>query len=138
MLSSGRRLQEEMTLRTAGLEGLVSITHSLVRAGGLDEETLKKVAAAAAEIAAAEAGGGATAGEVLEREDALSESAMAAAGGGGGGPDVEGGNIHDGGLPHVSSASGGINNLAQSQSLSVVESYDKKQKLQEEMSLGKS
>ena len=86
----------------------------------------------------AEAGGGATAGEVLEREDALSESAMAAAGGGGGGPDVEGGNIHDGGLPHVSSASGGINNLAQSQSLSVVESYDKKQKLQEEMSLGKS
>lgn len=41
---SAKRVQEEYSLRMLGLEGLVAITHSLVKSGGLDEssDTVRK------------------------------------------------------------------------------------------------
>ena len=120
-VNATRRQQEETSLRTGGLEGLVAITHSLVKAGGFDDDaaTAKRVAAGAAgeEVVAGGGGGG---GEVdpLAESTATTASSMA-----------NGGDEH----PHPP-APGSAG--ASSSSLSVVESYDRKQKLQEEISLG--
>ncbi|EWM27144.1 brefeldin a-inhibited guanine nucleotide-exchange protein 1 [Nannochloropsis gaditana] len=122
---ASRRLQEEMALRSGGLEGLVAITKSLVKAGGFDDDAA--TAKRAALGASGEEAHGLTptqVGEATAGVDALGVSATTASGSTAG--------------SNVTGSEGGEHPYPapSSESLSMVESYDRKQKLQEEVSLG--
>jgi len=123
---AARRQHEETALRTGGLEGLVAITHSLVKAGGFDDD-----AATAKRVATGSPG------------EEVHGSVLSHAGEVGAGGDPLGESTHT----IASSTTVGSNGTGEgggenphppppSESLSVVESYDRKQKLQEEISLG--
>jgi brefeldin A-inhibited guanine nucleotide-exchange protein len=95
---SSKRVAEEGAIRMLGLEGLVAITHSLVRAGGLDEDAARQQ-------------------KERERERELRER--------------EG---------HVDSPELSLQETQQIQdgeaAQSIVESFDRKQKIQEELAMG--
>lgn len=116
---AARRLQEETALRTGGLEGLVAITHSLVKAGGFDDQQQSAAAQACGEGGAEpQEGGGeeeaAPGGQ--QQQDALGESHQP---------------------QHEQPPAPLMPSAASAAALSaVVESYDRKQKLQEEVALG--
>lgn len=115
-MQATRRLQEETALRTGGLEGLVAITHSLVKAGGFDDQQPSSSSQPAA-------------GEGAEPQEG-------GAGAGGGGEEAPHDALGESHLPHHESAAV-MPSAASAAALSaVVESYDRKQKLQEEVALG--
>jgi len=120
-----RRQHEETALRTGGLEGLVAITRSLVKAGGFDDAATEKRMATGSPgedvhgSVLSHTGESGTGGDPLGESTHTTASSTTVGSNGVG----EGGGEN----PHPP---------PQIESLSVVESYDRKQKLQEEISLG--
>lgn len=98
MGGSSKRSLEENALRTLGLEGLVAITHSLVRSGGLED---------ASTVA-------------LKTQDGQGQDRI------GSGQEVENGG----------NDVGSTSNEESNPVMSVVESFDRKQKIQEELVMG--